>query len=97
MKLLCKLPIRAYVTDLNNIQALKVFVSDVRIVCTTKPLCADIDHINIITVQLDKFHLISIRQRWDSFVPLFSKTVVWALFLQSLFLCLHSFSEQSLK
>lgn len=25
MKLLCKLPIRTYVTDLNNIQALKVF------------------------------------------------------------------------
>lgn len=79
MKLLWKLPIKAYVTDLKNIQALKVFVSYVRIICTTKPLCADIDHIDVITVQLDKFHLISVDQRWDFFIPLFCKTVTWSL------------------
>lgn len=79
MKLLCKLPIRTYVTDLNNIQALKVFVSNVRIICTTKPFCADIDHIDVITVLLDKFQLISVDQRQDSFIPLFCKIVVWSL------------------
>lgn len=98
MKLLCKLPIRAYVTDLNNIQALKVFVSDVRIICTTKPLCADIDCIDVITVRLDKFHLISVDQRWGSFIPLFYKTVVWSLSYNLNFsFTVHSFSEQSLK
>lgn len=92
MKLLYKLPIRACVTDLNNIQALKGFVSDVKIICTTKALCADIDHIDVITVQLEKFHLISVDQRWDSFIPLFCKTVVWSLSYNlnfSIYRCIH--------
>lgn len=64
MKLLCKLPISTYVTDLSAVQALKVFASDVRIICTTKPLCADIRTGSLLSqCGLIKFNLISVDQR----------------------------------